>query len=532
MPFVTKNPSYYFSALAEGEESSSSPHNDAEPLHVGLYLAGNGYATDACDRARDLLALGRAIRETSRSVRCLWLRFRRGRNDENSYASLLTALRGFGEELAGSSAVQTLVFEGSVGTAEVRCLRAFLLDGRCALRGLQFRRCAELDASTFLMLRPFFARSNSTLRGLDMSSNPGVGDECIGEVLGSMLEGETRLETLSLGESEIGGGQQRADDDGGGGDGVSGGGVASIASFASRTPSLSSITLRLRHLDDIGLGEIALAVRTPDCNVRRLDLSGNFGNSGVKIFAEALKTNRSLRTVSFGCHKPLDDVGGRILLNVVDPFSSIENDDDHHHHRNHCDSPCSRPAVASRSSEWERVGRSNHTLQSIYILDRPTVTVNKDLITRLQSISTSDPHRTLQEKAWRHIEKKLDDTSHLGLETGHLPHLFSFAQNHGTLDDLFRLVRSSDIPEVFAHPSPEKARLAAQMERVERENELLKELLALERERSEDLHEENTYLRRLFHNREEAKKCCLLPIFKLLDVWRSFIELLREPALP
>ena len=205
-------------------------------------------------------------------------------------------------------------------------------------------------------------------------------------------------------------------------------------------PSLSSITLRLRHLDDIGIGEIALVVRTKDCNVRRLDLSGNFGNSGVKIFAEALKTNISLKTVSFGCYKILHDVGGQVLLNVVDPFSE-----------------------PTHLSEWENVRRSNHTLQSVYILDRPTVTVNKNIITKLQSISTLDPHRTLQKKVWHHIDKNIEDISHLGIESKHMPHVLSFVHQHGTIDQLFRLIRSRNTPEVFTNPSPERARMAYQM---------------------------------------------------------------------
>jgi len=272
-------------------------------------------------------------------------------------------------------------------------------------------------------------------------------------------------------------------------------------------PSLSSITLRLRHLDDIGIGEIALVVRTKDCNVRRLDLSGNFGNSGVKIFAEALKTNISLKTVSFGCYKILNDVGGQVLLNVVDPFSE-----------------------PTHSSEWENVTRSNHTLQSVYILDRPTVTVNKNLITKLQSISTLDPHRTLQKKVWHHIDKNIEDISHLGLESNHMPNVLSFVHQHGTMDQLFRLTRSRNTPELFSNPSPERARMSYQMEKNERENEILKELLELEREKSEGLHEENSYLRSVFQNRDEAKKCCLMPIFKVLEMWRLFIELLKEPA--
>ena len=278
----------------------------------------------------------------------------------------------------------------------------------------------------------------------------------------------------------------------------------------SPAPSISSITLRLRNLDDVGIGEMALVCRTPDCTVRRLDLSGNFGNSGIKIFAEALKTNTSLRTISFGCHKALNDIGARVLLNVVDPFSFPPTD---------------------KSSEWDEIQRSNHTLQSIYILDRPTVSVDKTLITKLQSISTQDPHRTLQKKCWHHLDENIETISHLGLEPKHMPEVLAFVHQHGTMDHLFRLVKSRNTPELFSNPTPEKARLSSQMEKLERENESLRTLLESERERAEDVREENNYLKQLLRNREEAKKCCLLPVFKMMELWRLFIDLLKDPVL-
>mmetsp|Transcript_28434 Transcript_28434/g.52476 ORF Transcript_28434/g.52476 Transcript_28434/m.52476 type:complete len:114 (-) Transcript_28434:58-399(-) len=111
-----------------------------------------------------------------------------------------------------------------------------------------------------------------------------------------------------------------------------------------------------------------------------------------------------------------------------------------------------------------------------------------------------------------------------------MPNVLSFVHQHGTMDQLFRLTRSRNTPELFSNPSPERARMSYQMEKNERENEILKELLELEREKSEGLHEENSYLRSVFQNRDEAKKCCLMPIFKVLEMWRLFIELLKEPA--
>ena len=202
---MTKNPSFYFSAL--GEEST-------EPLHIGLYLAGSINE----ERANDLMTLGRAIHQTSRSIRCLWLRFREG--DE----SLLAAFCAFGEELVGAAAIQSLVFEGKVGTAEVLCLSGIFTKND--LGSLQFRR-TDVDTSSLTMLKPFFSHT-TTLKVLDMSSNSGVGDECINEVLNSLLDGGTRLETLNLGESNLDGQPDEISR-------VSGNGVASIVSFVSKS---------------------------------------------------------------------------------------------------------------------------------------------------------------------------------------------------------------------------------------------------------------------------------------------------------
>ncbi len=263
-----------------------------------------------------------------------------------------------------------------------------------------------------------------------------------------------------------------------------------------------SITLHLIHLDDIRLGDIANAVKKSGCNLRRLDFSGDFGNSGINIFAEALKRNTSIRTITLGCYRHLNDLGGQYLLNVVDPFS--------------------KPAL-SKEVEWEEVDRSNHTLQSIYILPRPLVTVNDELVTKLRSISLSNPHRTYQRKCWLHLEKNLDDISHLGLESKHMPEVLSFVNQHGSLDHIFRMIRSRSTPELFTYPSPEKARLSYQMKQLESENQLLKDLLDSERAKAEDdRHETQISCPCWILINENAKKCWLLPWIK---IWELFVEL-------
>ncbi len=261
-------------------------------------------------------------------------------------------------------------------------------------------------------------------------------------------------------------------------------------------------------MDDIGLGEIAIAIRGPDCNVRRIDLSGIFGNRGIKIFAEAMKTNSSLRTISFGCYKTLDDTAGMALLDVVDPFS--------------------QPAG---SSEWDEIMRSNHTLQSVYIYDRPNVTMNKVIVERLRSISSLSPHRTFQSKCWRHIAKNIEDISYLELNSKCMPMVLAFVLQHGTMDHLFRMIRSRYTPDLFTFPTPEKARILHQMEKIEHQNRRLRKLLELERDESDKLREENYYLRtRWFQSGEDAKKCCFLPHLKLIEMWSLLVELLRGYA--
>ena len=206
MPFVTKNPRHYFPALAE---------DSTEALHVGLFLSGSFTQ----QRRDDLAALGAAIRQSRRPIRCLWLRFK-GATDE----SLLAAVRAFGTALEGATNVQSIVFEGRVATAHVAGLAGFF--GSSQLRGVQFRR-TDVDVSTFTTLRPFFLNAAS-LRVLDLSSNPGVDDACLGETLDALLEGGTRLETLNVGETNLDAVVEERS-------GITSAGVASIASFVSNS---------------------------------------------------------------------------------------------------------------------------------------------------------------------------------------------------------------------------------------------------------------------------------------------------------
>ena len=180
MPFVTKNPAHYLKALAE---------DSAEALHIGLFFS----RSISEQQAVDLIKLAKAIQQSTRPIRCLWLRFRDG--DE----SICAALEAFGDELAGDTSIQSLVIEGKAGPAEVECLAGFFSNNK--LRGLQFRR-TDIDASASAILRPLFVGSD-TLNVLDLSQNSKLGDVFVEDMLTALSEGETSIETLSIGECDI-----------------------------------------------------------------------------------------------------------------------------------------------------------------------------------------------------------------------------------------------------------------------------------------------------------------------------------------
>lgn len=160
-------------------------------VNVGLYIG----ASISEDQAPLWIALARAIRQTSRSVRCLWIRFAKN-GDESVHGTL----RSFGEELIGCTAVQSLILENKIGTAELLCLKDWLTSNT-SLRGIKFLR-TSLDLSSFVHLHDFFA-GNGSLKVLDVFGNDGVGDGAIREILGAILEGGSKLETLNVGENNL-----------------------------------------------------------------------------------------------------------------------------------------------------------------------------------------------------------------------------------------------------------------------------------------------------------------------------------------
>lgn len=260
-------------------------------------------------------------------------------------------------------------------------------------------------------------------------------------------------------------------------------------------------------MDDVGIGELANVLKRSDGKVRRLELSGNYGNGGIKIFAEALKTNISLRTITFGSFKSLTNAGAMELLDVVDPFTKTK----------------------SRITEWRDVNSSNNTLQSIFFLDRHSVSVDQDLITRLQSITSEDPRLTFETKVWKHLQKNLDDISHMNVSPKCLPGVLRFVGQRGTKSDFFRLIKGQKaLAVLFSNPSQERQRLVEQMRVLWEENKKLRELLMMERSTNASLQQENLRLRDAKENNAENVKQGS-KFISLLHAWKMFLSILTEP---
>ena len=173
-----------------------------EPLHIGLFIGGTSGAGADEQAAADApaetswLELATAIKDTKRSIRCLWLRVKRREGDGS-----LVALRALGRGLVGATSIDSLVFEeAGLGTDQLACLRDYLT-GNTTLRGIKFLR-THIDSSSPAVLTDFFV-GNHSLKVLDLTSNPRVDDDTVREILGAILRnGACRLETLNIFEKE------------------------------------------------------------------------------------------------------------------------------------------------------------------------------------------------------------------------------------------------------------------------------------------------------------------------------------------
>ncbi len=281
-------------------------------------------------------------------------------------------------------------------------------------------------------------------------------------------------------------------------------------------PSLTVLRLKIRELNNKGILHLSNTLKASSCNISRLEIGGRFGDDGMISIAEALRTNLSIRKIDIGMAEGFTDLGGRAILRAV------QGQDE------------------SLTSKIE----SNHTLQNVYITERAGMFMSQDLRTKLQSITNVDPHPTLQNKAWGYIEKKIQDLSSINLDTKLGPHLLSFVSSRGGVDSVYSLLRSNS--ELFtSYPSPEKARIASEMERMAHENEILKALLMSERKyrsqrqfshstiqsttvgsdntiRVQDLDEDD------HHQRKAMTRCLLLPLFKAFEMCKFILDLLKD----
>lgn len=446
---VTKNPAKYLTALQE---------DSIDTLQIGLFFSGQISDTHAAS----LLELASAIQTTSRSIRCMWLRFK----DDVDQVTM-SSFRAFGQIIVGAKSIESVVLEGDgVGHEQIVCLQKFL-DTNTTLRGINFTD-TKLDRSSSMLLTDFLS-GNSLLRVLDLSSNSGVDDDSIETVLTAISLGGSQLSTLNICDAHFDGVEDLIGDNGS----ITTAGVRTITAFISQTPSLVTICLKMRSLNDEGVRALSDVIGGKDCKISRLEISGTFGDDGMQCIAEALKSNQSLRAIDVGNSLNLSDAACHAILEV---------------------------ASVNANTSWKQIMASNNTLRSIYLKSQPPpLLVSQDIRNALRNITNVDPIPTLKQKVWQHLDSNIEDLSYTKLESQHMPHLLSFVTERGGINSLFRLISSrNNIPILFSHPTPERQHMESIINKIALENATLRAMLESERKFNDNLYKENNSLRSLY----------------------------------
>jgi hypothetical protein len=274
-------------------------------------------------------------------------------------------------------------------------------------------------------------------------------------------------------------------------------------------------------MTDTRVIELANILQCPNCNISRLELCGSFGDEGVEFLAEALKTNRTVKTISIGVSENLSDRGGRKIIQVCQDIDG--------------------------TGSWNSVMSSNHTLRSVFVSEKHAPRMSAGVLNQLQSLTMEDPHKTLQVKAWKFIQRDMDCLPTLNLQTKQMPQFLSYVKSNGGQDSLFNVLRAGYFPELFTSPTPEKLRLRREMKRIKLENESLRISLEREMRRKQnllllesgekkkpttstksacrDLEEDEL---KHWYEKRDLKRCCFQPFVKAFEVGVMMFELLKE----
>ena len=286
-------------------------------------------------------------------------------------------------------------------------------------------------------------------------------------------------------------------------------------------PSVAHLKIRLRGMTNTRVIELANILQSPNCSISRLELCGSFGDEGVEFLGEALKTNRTVKSISIGMSENLSDRGGRRILQACQDVDG--------------------------TGSWSSVIRSNHNLRSVFISEKHAPRMSAEVLNQLQSLTIEDPHRTLQKKAWCFIQRDMDCLPHLNLDMVHMPHFLSFINNNGGQDSLFDVLRAGYFPELFTSPTPEKLRLKKEMKKIELENETLRTSLEREMRQKQsllllesgeakhypsprkqiDILDKEEELKS-WYDKRDIRKCCLQPFIKAIEVGHAVFDLLKE----
>ena len=163
-------------------------------------------------------------------IRCLWLRLKSTRHEEDDENNTDPAFYTFTSCLtSSSSSIESLVLEDSgIDINQMRCFHDFL-SSNTSLRGIKFLR-TRLDSQSSTLLTSFFV-NNPSLRVVDFSYNPLVDDDTVRGILNALLQNKRcQLETLNIFERI-----EEEEEDAGDGVGLSQGCVNYIVSFVQKS---------------------------------------------------------------------------------------------------------------------------------------------------------------------------------------------------------------------------------------------------------------------------------------------------------
>lgn len=243
------------------------------------------------------------------------------------------------------------------------------------------------------------------------------------------------------------------------GTGMSDAGTETICAYAAQSQFFKKLVLEGHPLNDAALGHLAALLKSPACNLEHLQIrSSNVGDIGTQKLAEALTTNRSLKSCILARCNNITDVGAYALIRSVYNSDSLGG-----------------------------VMNSNHTIRNLCFVHSGTsdeVRARDAAVRKL--CHTGGEDEVVRKKIDNYLEKErgvtwdsIDDAV-VDLDIKIMPHVLSLFGRKNGLSLLFETMRHWNMPALFVRYSFVAA--------LEGQVKVLEEMLNIEKKRTEILH--------------------------------------------